>query len=55
VQADSAKLADLDRLFETVKVAKGRIDVLYVSAGGGSMLPSGPSPKSSTTTRSAAM
>jgi NAD(P)-dependent dehydrogenase (short-subunit alcohol dehydrogenase family) len=40
-QADSAKLADLDRLFETVKVAKGRIDVLYVSAGGGSMLPLG--------------
>ena len=41
VQADSANLADLDRLFETVKTAKGRIDVLFVSAGGGAMLPLG--------------
>ena len=41
VQADSAKLADLDRLFETVKASKGRIDVLFVAAGGGSMLPLG--------------
>lgn len=35
VQADSANLADLDRLFETVKQEKGRIDVLWASAGGG--------------------
>src|SRR5882757_3979474 len=41
VQADSAKLQDLDRLFETVKASKGHIDVLYVAAGGGSMLPLG--------------
>jgi len=41
VQADSAKLADLDRLLETVKIAKGRIDVLFVAAGGGAMLPLG--------------
>jgi NAD(P)-dependent dehydrogenase (short-subunit alcohol dehydrogenase family) len=41
VQADSAKLADLDALFEKVKAAKGRIDVLFVAAGGGSMLPLG--------------
>jgi NAD(P)-dependent dehydrogenase (short-subunit alcohol dehydrogenase family) len=41
VQADSAKLADLDRLFETVKTAKGHIDVLFVAAGGGAMLPLG--------------
>jgi NAD(P)-dependent dehydrogenase (short-subunit alcohol dehydrogenase family) len=41
VQADSAKLADLDALFEKVKTAKGRIDVLFVAAGGGSMLPLG--------------
>jgi NAD(P)-dependent dehydrogenase (short-subunit alcohol dehydrogenase family) len=43
VQADSTKLADLDALFEKVRLraAKGRIDVLFVAAGGGSMLPLG--------------
>lgn len=41
IQADSAKLADLDRLFETVKAAKGHIDALFVAAGGGAMLPLG--------------
>jgi NAD(P)-dependent dehydrogenase (short-subunit alcohol dehydrogenase family) len=41
VRADSSKLGDLDRLFEAVKAAKGRIDVLFVAAGGGSMLPLG--------------
>ena len=35
VQADSAKLEDLDRLFETVKREKGSIDVLFASAGAG--------------------
>jgi NAD(P)-dependent dehydrogenase (short-subunit alcohol dehydrogenase family) len=35
VQADSADLADLDRLFETVKQEKGAIDVLWASAGVG--------------------
>jgi NAD(P)-dependent dehydrogenase (short-subunit alcohol dehydrogenase family) len=35
VQADSADLDDLDRLFETVKREKGSIDVLWTSAGGG--------------------
>lgn len=33
VQADSGKLEDLDKLFETVKKVKGKIDVLYASAG----------------------
>jgi len=33
VVADSADLADLDRLFEIVKNEKGSIDVLYASAG----------------------
>jgi NAD(P)-dependent dehydrogenase (short-subunit alcohol dehydrogenase family) len=33
VQGDAANLADLDRLYETVKREKGRIDVLYASAG----------------------
>src|SRR5438874_2491041 len=35
VQADSADLADLDRLFDTVKEAKGVVDVLWASAGAG--------------------
>ena len=35
VQADSADLDDLDRLFETVKQEKGAVDVLWASAGGG--------------------
>jgi NAD(P)-dependent dehydrogenase (short-subunit alcohol dehydrogenase family) len=35
VQADSADLDDLDRLFETVKLEKGAIDVLWASAGMG--------------------
>ena len=35
VRADSAKLADLDHLFEVVKTKKGRIDVLFASAGMG--------------------
>jgi len=33
VQGDAANLADLDRLFETVKSQKGRVDILYASAG----------------------
>ena len=35
IQADSANLNDLDRVFETVKREKGKIDVLYASAGWG--------------------
>jgi NAD(P)-dependent dehydrogenase (short-subunit alcohol dehydrogenase family) len=35
VQGDGASLADLDRLYDTVRIQKGRIDVLYVSAGRG--------------------
>jgi NAD(P)-dependent dehydrogenase (short-subunit alcohol dehydrogenase family) len=35
IQADSADLDDLDRLFETVKADKGSIDVLWASAGTG--------------------
>ena len=37
VQADSANSSDLNRLYERVKAAAGRIDVLFVNAGGGSM------------------
>jgi hypothetical protein len=41
VRADSASLADLDRLFEQIRAEAGRLDVLFVNAGGGSMLPLG--------------
>ena len=41
VQADSSKLDDLDRLYAQVAAEHGRIDVLFVNAGGGSMLPLG--------------
>ena len=33
VQGDAGNLADLDRLFATVKAQKGHIDVLFASAG----------------------
>ena len=35
VLGDAANLADLDRLFDTVKREKGRIDVLFAAAGFG--------------------
>src|ERR1700760_1886233 len=35
VQGDAANLADLDRLYETVKRKKGKIDILFASAGQG--------------------
>ncbi|WP_377805995.1 SDR family oxidoreductase [Azospirillum sp. A29] len=41
VQADSSSNDDLDKLFAQVKAEQGRLDVLVVNAGGGSMLPLG--------------
>jgi NAD(P)-dependent dehydrogenase (short-subunit alcohol dehydrogenase family) len=41
VQVDSSKPADLNRLYERVRADKGRIDILFVNAGVGSMLPLG--------------
>ena len=35
VQGDASNLADLDRLYETVKKEKGKIDILFASAGYG--------------------
>ncbi len=35
VQGDVSNLADLDRLFATVKEKAGRVDVLFANAGGG--------------------
>jgi NAD(P)-dependent dehydrogenase (short-subunit alcohol dehydrogenase family) len=41
VRGDAANLDDLDRLFETVKREKGKIDVLFASAGTGEAVPLG--------------
>src|SRR5690349_991240 len=37
VQGDAGNLADLDRLFETIKKEKGHIDILFASAGIGEL------------------
>jgi NAD(P)-dependent dehydrogenase (short-subunit alcohol dehydrogenase family) len=39
VQGDVARLADLDRLYETVGRAKGRIDIIFANAGVGEFVP----------------
>jgi NAD(P)-dependent dehydrogenase (short-subunit alcohol dehydrogenase family) len=41
VQGDVAKLADLDRLYETVSKVKGRIDIIFANAGVGEFVPFG--------------
>ena len=41
VRADASKLADLDALYAQIKQEKGRLDVLFVNAGGGSFAPLG--------------
>jgi NAD(P)-dependent dehydrogenase (short-subunit alcohol dehydrogenase family) len=41
VQGDVSKLADLDRLFATVKQKAGRVDILFANAGGGEFAPLG--------------
>jgi NAD(P)-dependent dehydrogenase (short-subunit alcohol dehydrogenase family) len=41
VQGDVAKLADLDRLYETVGKVKGRIDIICANAGVGEFIPFG--------------
>src|ERR1017187_9580125 len=41
VRGDAASLDDLDRLFDTVKREKGKIDVLFASAGKGEAAPLG--------------
>jgi NAD(P)-dependent dehydrogenase (short-subunit alcohol dehydrogenase family) len=41
VQGDASSLADLDRLYETVKRETGRIDVLFASAGTAEFAPIG--------------
>jgi NAD(P)-dependent dehydrogenase (short-subunit alcohol dehydrogenase family) len=39
VQGDVSNLADLDRLYDTVKQHKGRIDILFANAGLGEFVP----------------
>ena len=39
VQGDVSKLADLDRLYATIKKAHGRVDVIFANAGAGEFLP----------------
>jgi NAD(P)-dependent dehydrogenase (short-subunit alcohol dehydrogenase family) len=41
VQGDVAKLADLDRLYETVSQVKGRIDIVFANAGVAEFAPLG--------------
>ena len=41
VRGDAANLDDLDRLFDTVRREKGKIDVLFASAGRGEAVPLG--------------
>jgi NAD(P)-dependent dehydrogenase (short-subunit alcohol dehydrogenase family) len=41
VQGDVSNLADLDRLYATVKERHGRVDVLFANAGGGKFAPLG--------------
>jgi NAD(P)-dependent dehydrogenase (short-subunit alcohol dehydrogenase family) len=41
VQGDVSNLADLDRLYATVKEKKGRIDILFANAGVGEFAPLG--------------
>src|SRR5215831_19933976 len=41
VRGDVANLADLDRLYATVKEKYGRVDVVFANAGGGEFAPLG--------------
>jgi NAD(P)-dependent dehydrogenase (short-subunit alcohol dehydrogenase family) len=41
VQGDIAKLADLDRLYETVKAGKGGVDIVFANVGVGEVAPLG--------------
>lgn len=41
VRSDSTRLGELDALYAQIKEEQGRLDVLFVNAGGGSMLPLG--------------
>jgi NAD(P)-dependent dehydrogenase (short-subunit alcohol dehydrogenase family) len=41
VRADAGSLLDLDRLYATIREEKGRLDIIFANAGGGSFAPLG--------------
>jgi NAD(P)-dependent dehydrogenase (short-subunit alcohol dehydrogenase family) len=41
IRADATKLTDLDALYEQIRSEKGRLDILFVNAGGGAFAPLG--------------
>ncbi|MHC5747273.1 MAG: SDR family oxidoreductase [Nostoc sp.] len=41
VQSDVSNLADLDRLFATIKLEQGHLDIIFANAGGGQIAPLG--------------
>ncbi|CAF0999182.1 unnamed protein product [Didymodactylos carnosus] len=41
VQGDASNMADLDRLYSLIQKEKGRLDILFVNAGGGTFAPLG--------------
>ena len=41
VRSDASNLADLDKLFARIKQEKGRLDIVFANAGGGSLAPLG--------------
>ncbi len=41
IQGDVSNLADLNRLFAAIKAEKGRLDIVFANAGGGTLLPLG--------------
>ncbi|MDZ8095875.1 MAG: glucose 1-dehydrogenase [Nostoc sp. DedQUE05] len=41
VQSDVSNLADLDRLFATIKQEQGQLDIIFANAGGGQIAPLG--------------
>jgi NAD(P)-dependent dehydrogenase (short-subunit alcohol dehydrogenase family) len=55
VQGDVSKLSDLDRLYETVRAAGRRIDIVFANAASVSFLPWEKSPRSTSTSFSTPM
>ena len=41
IQADASKLEDIDRLYSVIEKEKGRLDIVFANAGGGSFAPLG--------------
>src|SRR6202521_4013045 len=41
IRSDVSNLADLDRVYAAIKSEKGRLDILFANAGGGSLAPLG--------------